>query len=375
MDPTSNLVLKQQLEIQLTINTQTVKMPELVEVDQFARLIQPLVSKNSPITIEFTSQSPPKNFLSGKDFEYIQKCYVYEVERKGKLIRIHLQKINQESNEVVGLLYFHMGMTGRISTPDNIAKLESLSADDEYPPPHTHLILKSNDHEISFSDPRKFGAVCLNNNGPLQDQWDSFAPDALDEDVSLNGFVGQKKGVKALLLDQRAVISGVGNWIADEVLYQSKIHPDQNYLTQNEVDELKSKLRDVLKVGIQCSKDGTEYPQEWIFHSRWKKRSKEVLKDKDGHIIEFVQSGGRTSAFVPNIQKKKSRKSGQKKKTKTKKRETMRKIEDDGKEEKGAMKEVKEEETLTNDKPPSTENNSIKKRRSSRIAKKVKLEN
>ena len=222
-------------------------MPELVEVEHFARQLAPLVSGESRITVECPSKSPPKNFLSKQDIQYIQKCSVTKVERKGKLIRMKMKvmdknDIDKSTDNGQGLLYLHMGMTGRISTPDNVAKLESLSGDDEYPPPHTHLILKSNGHEIAFSDPRKFGAVCLNDNGPLHNQWGEFAPDALDANVSLISLAGQKKGIKALLLDQRAVLSGVGNWIADEVLYHAKIHPDQNYLTEEEVGELKTKL-------------------------------------------------------------------------------------------------------------------------------------
>ena len=31
--------------------------------------------------------------------------------------------------------------------------------------------------------------------------------------------------IKAVLLDQSAVVCGIGNWVADEVLYMSRIHP------------------------------------------------------------------------------------------------------------------------------------------------------
>ena len=31
--------------------------------------------------------------------------------------------------------------------------------------------------------------------------------------------------IKAVLLDQERVVCGVGNWVADEVLFQSGIHP------------------------------------------------------------------------------------------------------------------------------------------------------
>ena len=34
-----------------------------------------------------------------------------------------------------------------------------------------------------------------------------------------------RTSVKSVLLDQEKLVSGVGNWVADEVLYQSGIHP------------------------------------------------------------------------------------------------------------------------------------------------------
>ena len=59
-------------------------------------------------------------------------------------------------------LSLHMGMTGRISSPHHVPSLESLSEDDAYPPPHTHLILRSsNGEEAAFSDPRRFGSVLV----------------------------------------------------------------------------------------------------------------------------------------------------------------------------------------------------------------------
>lgn len=280
-------------------------MPELTEVENYLRQFEPLVS-TCKVKVECPSKAPPKSFLSQRDIALIEKCFIWGLERKGKLIRVLLKTL--EDHDKVSFLYFHMGMTGRISTPDNIPSLESLTDNDTYPPPHTHLILKSNGHEISFSDPRKFGGVCLNSAGKYEKQWEEFAIDAMDANASLSGYVGRKKGIKTLLLDQRAVVSGVGNWIADEVLYQCNIHPDQTYLTENEVDIMEEKLKKILTVGIQCLDDGNAFPSDWIFQSRWQKRGKEPVIDSNGHTVSFVTSGGRTSAIVAKFQKKMSRK-------------------------------------------------------------------
>ena len=49
----------------------------------------------------------------------------------------------------------------------------------------------------------------------------------------------QRRAIKALLLDQ-SFSAGIGNWVADEVLYQSKIHPEQpaDSLTAEQVRQL-----------------------------------------------------------------------------------------------------------------------------------------
>ena len=68
----------------------------------------------------------------------------------------------------------------------------------------------------------------------------------LDPTLKLDRLVGHPKGIKSLLLDQRAVCSGIGNWIADEVCYQTKIHPDQNFLTVKEVESIRLSIRKIL---------------------------------------------------------------------------------------------------------------------------------
>lgn len=203
----------------------------------------------------------------------------------------------------------HMGMTGRISAPEFIPDLESLKKDATYPPPHTHLILRSDKYEAAFSDPRRFGAVFVSSTTA---PFDNLAPDGLDFSAthsSFQGLVDNPKGVKSLLLDQRAVVSGVGNWVADEVLYQSAIHPDQAYLTKDEVYALHSALNNVLATAVNCYKSQKDLPPDWLFHYRWgKAKSKgSAVKDYKGKRITFITSGGRTSALVPSTQRKQNR--------------------------------------------------------------------
>ena len=243
-------------------------------------------------------------------------------------------------------LYLHMGMTGRISTPEIIPKLESLNANDTFPPPHTHLKLLSNHHEIAFSDPRRFGKVLLKHISIEKDEeWNQLAPDALDSLVNYDKLIGQKRGIKSILLDQKAVLSGVGNWVADEVLYQSSLHPNQNLCTKVEILLLKEKILDVLSTANDCLKVGTDFPSTWLFHLRWSKAisKNQTIKDCRNRPVTFIQSGGRSTAIVPSIQKLKKRNES----TPKDKGKDSTKTESGLHEKKGAMK-IKKKQTPKN---------------------------
>lgn len=264
-------------------------MPELPEVEKFRQILLPLTaavtkskvnssssSSACTITIECPSPTPPKVFPSQNDIDAINRggYAVGDVLRKGKVLCIVLKKQTQSAaaeratkrrrtngdtdscnitgNEPTIYLSLHMGMTGRISSPGNVPSLESLSECDEYPPLHTHMIIKSTESEACFSDPRRFGSASVFGvwceGGDLIPSFKDLAPDALESsagyscanDVSKMGrkiaeqLSNQRRGIKAVLLDQRAVVSGVGNWVADEILYRSKFHPDQSFLNVQE---------------------------------------------------------------------------------------------------------------------------------------------
>jgi formamidopyrimidine-DNA glycosylase len=237
------------------------------------------------------------------------------VERKGKQLCMILDcvkpiEVDGEKHKRV-YLFIHMGMTGRISTPGDVPALESLEASDEYPPPHTYLnwsVVDSKKNviaEASFSDPRKFGSVEL---AVDQSALDELATDGLtlEEDGKVEevvaGLTGQSKPIKAILLDQKKVVSGVGNWVADEIMYQCEMHPEQKYLKREEAELVVSKLISILKTSVDHLKRKEDFPQDWMFGYRWTKKRKEA-KDSKGRAITFVKSGGRTSAIVPSIQK------------------------------------------------------------------------
>ena len=219
-------------------------------------------------------------------------------------------------NEPVLYLSLHMGMTGRISSPTHIPELVELKNDSTYPPPHTHLIIKSsNGEEAAFSDPRRFGSVLVDVGEDkeiiCEDDIPGFhelAPDALvtskayfsvkqstsDTETIVDQLMNRKKGIKGLLLDQKAVVSGVGNWVADEILYRCHIHPGQSYLNTTEAQMIVSEMHYTLSTtAVTCLNDSKDLPEEWLFHRRWRGGGGGggTAKDYNGKAIKFIQSG------------------------------------------------------------------------------------
>lgn len=110
--------------------------------------------------------------------------------------------------------------------------------------------------------------------------------------------------VKALILDQ-AVISGVGNWVADESLYHAKLHPEQycNEFSDVETKRLYDSIKYVCQTACDNLADSDKFPSHWMFDHRWGK-GKGASTLPNGEKLAWITVGGRTSCYSPAVQKK-----------------------------------------------------------------------
>lgn len=170
--------------------------------------------------------------------------------------------------------------------------------------------------QVAFTDPRRFGRVRLvdcpgtdiRKHSPLVENGPDPVVD-LDE-FTESYLLGRMKArhvpVKALLLDQ-ATISGIGNWVADETLYQAKLHPEQysDEFSEDEAKRLYGSIRYVCQTAVDKLGDSDEFPEHWLFNYRWGKGGKGASPQlPNGEKLAFITVGGRTSCYAPAVQKK-----------------------------------------------------------------------
>lgn len=217
----------------------------------------------------------------------------------------------------------HLGMTGMLHMRGQDATYYRKKPKDDkdvWPPKFMKFILHfapvdaepdAPHIEIAFLDPRRLGRIRLCKD-PLQEPpISALGFDPILCMPTLKDFQAkvEKRGcpIKALLLDQ-SFSAGVGNWIADEVLFHAAIHPEQvaKSLSQEQIKSLHHNITYVCQTAVDADADHNKFPSHWLFPHRWGKgKTKSTLKLPSGETasIKWITVGGRTSAVVQQVQK------------------------------------------------------------------------
>ncbi|KAI0863903.1 formamidopyrimidine-DNA glycosylase [Xylaria cubensis] len=222
----------------------------------------------------------------------------------------------------------HFGMTGWIhirgeqTAYTRYADRMNSAEKEAWPPKYWKFHLETEGDPkvcVAYTDARRFGRIRLVNcpgakirsNSPLVEN----GPDpVVDREIFTEEYLSKKmKGrhvpIKALLLDQ-AMISGIGNWVGDEIMYQAELHPEQysDDFSDAEIGKLYKAICYVCDTAVKNLGDSDQFPKDWLFHHRWGKGKKDAAKTlPNGEKIMFLQVGGRTSCVVPSRQKKTGR--------------------------------------------------------------------
>jgi formamidopyrimidine-DNA glycosylase len=156
--------------------------------------------------------------------------------------------------------------------------------------------------ELRYRNMRKLGGVWLaHDEDEARRVRGALGPDALtvDRATFLRLLARRRGGVKAALMDQ-TLVAGVGNLIADEVLWQARLHPKRRIetLTEAERRTLFSTMRHVLKESVERF-DDVPRKRSWLSHVRGKPSAR---CPRCSTPLARTVAGGRTTYFCPSCQ-------------------------------------------------------------------------
>ncbi|MGH7300238.1 MAG: DNA-formamidopyrimidine glycosylase family protein [Candidatus Rokuibacteriota bacterium] len=221
----------------------------------------------------------------------------------------------------------HFGMTGgihasrahpggaarRAAVPAGRAvRLVSDGATDrpDWPPRFTKLHLRfAGGGELALADGRRLGRIRLRHDPPTEPPISALGFDAwrgMPTAARLHAMLRERSApIKAVLLDQ-SFAAGIGNWIADEVLYQAGIAPKRraSTLSAAEARRLRARIGSVIGRAIRSGSDSDRFPRWWLFHRRWgHRRGGPPATTVRGEHVRHETVGGRTTAWVPAAQR------------------------------------------------------------------------
>lgn len=279
-------------------------MPELPEVEVVARNLRPFLHGK---IIEKIEVNWPKIIKFPDDKELFTQALIGEhfgdIRRTGKYLRI---EVGDELELVV-----HFRMTG---------KFLKMKPEDRFQK-HIHLFFffRESEEGLAYMDVRKFGDIFLVKKDNYQQIKGLFTAgvDPLSNAFTLAHFEGllkhKKRRIKALLLDQ-SVITGLGNYICDEVLWfegKKGVHPERlaSSLTKKEREGIYKRIFSVIDGAIE--RNGNTF-RDFSYGEGLKGDFSQMLKvyGRTGkpcfncHTpIERIIVGGRSTHFCPKCQK------------------------------------------------------------------------
>ena len=265
-------------------------MPEILEVELYRRLAEKALWR----TIEKVWMVDARYGRGGTTPRRLQSALVghvfTEARRRGKLLLL-----DTDDGPTLGIRF---GMTGGLVV-DSMEALDRLL----YGPGvfgdqwvRAHVTFADGGH-LLLHDPRRFGSLELApNEGRLGPDGLTLTLAELGAALAGTAARGPRSApLKAQLMDQ-ARVAGIGNLLADEILWRAELDPGRRTpLSNEELRALHKSLRATLR---QLGRQGGSHMGELMEERRVGGRC-----PKDGAELWVATVGGRTTYFCPVHQK------------------------------------------------------------------------
>ena len=283
-------------------------MPELPEVEAVCRMFRRGLQGKRIVRATMRpddivmGSTPPEAFV-----EAIEGRTLRGVGRKGKYWWLDFGE--------APVVFGHLGMSGWVrpvhGAGEPWTRLHSHGKvkqdEDDGTPRFLNMMLEAEDGtRLAMTDGRRLARLWLGESPEKDPRVSALGRDAYDDlpdAEALRAMFGKSAApIKALLLAQDR-LTGIGNWIADEVLFRAGIFPGKRAkeMVPEEWTRLHNAIEGVLAHAVHVEANYEHFPQDWLFHHRW--GGGKGATHLDGREIVRETIGGRTTAWVPEIQK------------------------------------------------------------------------
>jgi formamidopyrimidine-DNA glycosylase len=247
-------------------------MPELPEVERARQTLESALGRRV-VAVDDRDSYVSRPHAPGEIAGALIGHAFATARRRGKFMLLET-----DDGPVLGL---HLGMSGRILVdPEDATRWDRFTVEFE---DGGRLVLR---------DKRRLGRARLN------PDFSHIGPDAAV--VGRDDFrrlIGRgRTPIKARLLNQGA-ISGVGNLLADEALWQARISPNRSVsdLSDDDLDRLRREIRAAVRSAIR---KGGAHTGRFVAA-----RQRDGVCPRDGHPLERGTVGGRTTYWCPECQR------------------------------------------------------------------------
>ena len=288
----------------LPLPKEVVNLPELPEVEVTRQGLLPHVMDRRIIDI-YRSPFSLRDAVSGELLgKHLRGATITGLERRAKYLLFRF------ADQTV--LVIHLGMTGKLGVFD--------PADSRVKHDHFTMLL-SDKMEVRYNDARRFGTILIwppeKSKKEEQRFFGSCGPEPLESEFNAKYLyeIAQKKRIpiKNFLMDSKIVV-GIGNIYANEILFETDLHPGQKANTiplatwQEVVTATQIILRNAIAAGGTTISDFLNAGgKPGYFQIQLKVYGKTGEPcEKCSSIIVKKSMAGRASFFCPQCQRERS---------------------------------------------------------------------
>lgn len=244
----------------------------------------------------YIKHGPPNNY---ENFLLDLPLKCINVKKKGKVIFIFFQKN--------WCIISKLGMTGWWFIDNNYPDWRDIKL--------KSIIFNFTSFDLNFSDFRNFGTFIFTNDTEIiNKEYNKIAYDILDPRLEFNKI---KENIvdytnkhpdyilEDVIINQKAILSGIGNYLKSEILYDAKISPLRKLrnITLNEwktifnsATKIANKMLDILAEGM----NSPDYAEKYINEMKIYRKN---IDPKGNKIIKHKTKTNRTTFYVKQLQK------------------------------------------------------------------------